>query len=240
MIIQSQDMDMKSELKAFKEFIEINKYLKRYMNEYILVNSSAPGYLLAFGNSLDYGERVVLIKSDKFKDNLYMENSTEFNDKVKEFRMTKSLLYRGDNLLSVIFQNTGGDIDLYLNNITSDHIEKLVKCNPHFNTIDNPVGYIKDAEFIKLSDSDIHTLRSNKMLDITIDGSSILFSKSILGCLQTTKNSSEIFIAKIPSEYDGKDCWCFKEVIYDKKEDIGEKEPEMIAYLIVYTIGVKW
>lgn len=244
MIVYSQDSDMKTQLKAFKDFIGINKYLTRYMDEYILLKYPTDVLygndkcLMAFGNNLDYGERLVVVYPSQFNEALYMESSVEFNTKVKDFKITKALLYEGQNLISVIMQNNGMDVDLPINNITQKKVDALVTPNKHFNDINDPLKDVVSLEFVELTEPMIQTLRANKTLTISIDGRSIIFSKKILGSLQTVKDSSLIYLAKMPCEYPGKDCWCFKEVIYDSKEKKGIGVPEMVSYLIVYTIAI--
>lgn len=245
MIEITPDADMKLQLKQFKDFVAINKYLTRYMNEYILIKSPEDSLyendktLIAIGNKLDYGERMVFIHPAIFYNELYMENAAEFNEKVKEFKITKALSYASENIISVVMQNTGDDIDLQLNNITGTNIEKIVSPNRHFNDINNPLKSVRGLKYVPIEEWMVLMLRDNHTITMTIDDSSIIFSKKILGSLQTTKDSSLIYLAKMECDIPGKDCWCFKEVIYDSKENKGKGVPEYISYLIVYTIGIR-
>ena len=234
MITYSQDTDMKDQLKAYKEFIDINKYLKRYMNEYVLLRKD--NSLIAYGNNLGFGDRLVIVNPKRFLDELYMPDADDFIKKNKEFRITKALLYPGENLISVILQNTGTDVDLPINNITQKNIQEMIQKNLIFNDIDNPLKDVIDLDFEELSSDIILALRANKSEEYYIDGSFVQFSKQFLGSLHTTKDSSIIYVAKMPCDMPGKDRWCFKEMIYESKDKKGQGTPDMISYLIVHTI----
>ena len=239
MIMHSQDTDMKHNLKTFKELISINNYLSRYMSEYFLMKSNEDNYMIAYGKGkLDFGERIIIIRTKLWTDEVYIKDSVEFDKSTKEFRVTKAMLYPGDGFISVVLMNTGDEIELPINDLDEKMKSRILEEYHFFDITQDPLKLMGDFQFQLLSGRGMLSLRNNRTVTEIVDGKALVFSKKLLGSLNTTKDASYIYLANKDSGMEGRILWCIREDIWEEKEDKGVGLPYMETYMIVYAIDL--